>query len=101
MLGGGDEDALAHQAGGVADPRDVPPTGGDWEIIEIAADKDQTRGHGGRKDSNLYRYAAVKPYARNFHGALQGGFKSQEVFSSIMPSIRATLSQNYKPFVFS
>jgi len=32
VLGGGDEDALAHQAGGVADARHVPPTAGIWKL---------------------------------------------------------------------
>ena len=50
MLGSGDEDALAHQAGGVGDLRDVAADGLDFEVVEIgAAEKDASAGRSGEK----------------------------------------------------
>ncbi len=49
MLGGGDEHALAHEAGGVADLGDVAAGGGDLEVVEVGAAEDDA-GAGGRGD---------------------------------------------------
>ncbi len=46
MFGGGDEHALAHQAGGVADLGDVAADGWDFEVVEIGAAEDDA-GAGG------------------------------------------------------
>ena len=40
MLRGGDQYALAHEAGGVADLGDVATDGGDFEVVEVGAAKD-------------------------------------------------------------
>ena len=40
MFGGGDEHALAHEAGGVADFGDVAADGGDFEVVEVGAAED-------------------------------------------------------------
>lgn len=40
MLGGRDEHALAHQTGGIADLGDVAAYGGDFEVFQIGATKD-------------------------------------------------------------
>ena len=47
MLGGGDEHALAHEAGGVADLGDVAADGGNFEVVEVGAAEDDA-GAGGR-----------------------------------------------------
>ena len=47
MLGGGDEHALAHEAGGVADLGDVAADGGNFEVVEVGAAEDDA-GTGGR-----------------------------------------------------
>jgi hypothetical protein len=39
VLGGGEEDALLHEAGGVTDASDVVTVGFDWEVIEVDAAK--------------------------------------------------------------
>ena len=49
MLGGLDEDALAHEGGGVGDAGDVAAGGGDFEVVEVGAAEDDA-GAGGRGD---------------------------------------------------
>ena len=49
VLGGGDEDALAHERGGVGDFCDVAAGGGDLEVVEVGAAEDDA-GTGGRGD---------------------------------------------------
>ena len=51
MLGGGDENALAHQAGGVGDLGDVAADGLDLEVVEIGAAKDDPGTGGSREKS--------------------------------------------------
>ena len=77
MLRGGDEDALPHQAGRVADARDMPPTGGDLEILEIGADENDAGGDRRGEDANADRDAAVESDAGRLHGALNRRFKPQ------------------------
>jgi hypothetical protein len=40
VLGGGEKDALLHEAGGVADASNVVAVGFDWEIVEVHAAED-------------------------------------------------------------
>ena len=50
MLGGREQDALPHQAGGVADARHVAHVGLDFEIVEIdAAEHDARVGRRGQQ----------------------------------------------------
>jgi hypothetical protein len=63
VLGGGDEHALAHEAGGVADLGDVAAGGGDFESIEIGAAKDDARAGGGGQEAHAHGSAAVKANA--------------------------------------
>jgi len=49
VLGGGDEDALAHEGGGVGDLGDVAAGGGDLKVVEVGAAEDDA-GAGGRGD---------------------------------------------------
>ena len=81
VLGGGDQHALAHQAGGVADARHVPPTGGDREVVQIGAHEDDAGGGGSGKDPDVYGNAAVKPDAAGFDRALHGSLKTQSACS--------------------
>src|SRR5476649_2005807 len=77
VLDGGDEDALAHQAGSVADAGHVTPTGGNLEIVEIGADENDAGRNRSGKNSDLDRHAAVQPYPRGFDRALQRSLKTQ------------------------
>jgi hypothetical protein len=47
VLGGLDEDALAHEGGGVGDARDIAAGGGDLEVVEVRTAEDDA-GAGGR-----------------------------------------------------
>ncbi len=60
VLGGGDQYALAHQAGGIADFLHVAPTCGDGETFEIGADKYDASGGRGREDANADRNAGME-----------------------------------------
>jgi hypothetical protein len=77
MLGGGDEDALAHEAGGVADFGDVAPEGGDEEVFEVLTDEDDSRAGGCGEDADGDGDAGMEANAGAFDGALDGGFVSQ------------------------
>ena len=52
MFGGGEQDALFHQAGGVADPRHVAPVGLDLKIVQIHAAKDDARARRRRNQAH-------------------------------------------------
>lgn len=77
VLGGGDEDALAHEAGGVADFGDVAPEGGDEEVFEVLADEDDAGAGGGGEDADGDGDAGMEANAGAFDGALDGGFVAQ------------------------
>ena len=80
MLGGGDHHALPHQAGGIADTRDIAPKGGDGEIVKISAEKDDAGGRGGGENPNRDGNAAVKSYAFGLYRPLDRGLKPQSGF---------------------
>ena len=56
----GDEDALAHEGGGVGDAGDVAAVGGDFEVVEIGAAKDDARAGGGGNEAHADGCAAVQ-----------------------------------------
>ena len=60
MFGGRDENALAHEAGGVADALDVFPTGGNWEIVQVGAAEYNTGTSGGWYHAKFYGYTRMK-----------------------------------------
>jgi len=81
VLGGGDEDALAHEGGGVGDFGDVASGGGDLEVVEVGAAEDDA-GAGGRGDEAEGDFGAgVEAYAaevqRGGDGLLVLGFGRQ------------------------
>jgi hypothetical protein len=77
MFGGGDQDALAHQAGGVADARHVAPEGGDGKIVEVGPEKNDAGGGRRRKNADRDGNAAVKPDSLGLYWPLDGGLKPQ------------------------
>ncbi len=77
MLGGGDQHALPHQAGGIAYASHVAPTGGDMEIVEIGAEENDAGGRRRGKNSNGDGDAAVKPDPLSLYWPLDSGLKPQ------------------------
>ena len=68
VLGGRDEHAFFHQAGGVADAGHVAADGLDFKAVEIDAAKDDSRsGRSGKYSHGNWR-AAVEAYSTAFHG---------------------------------
>ena len=63
MFGGGDENALAHQAGGVRNFGDVASGGGDFETVEIGAAKDNARTRRSGQQAHSDRSTAVEANA--------------------------------------
>jgi hypothetical protein len=60
VLGGGDEDALAHEGGGVGDFGDVAAGGGDFEVVEVGAAEDDAGAGGGGDEAEVDVYAGVE-----------------------------------------
>jgi hypothetical protein len=68
VLGGGDEHAFFHQAGGVADAGNVAADGFDLEAVQIGAAKyDAGAGRGG-KNAHGDGSATVQSDSTAFHG---------------------------------
>jgi len=78
VFGGGDEDALAHEAGGVADTGDVTEAGGDLEAFEVGAAEDDAGASGGGEDVYAGRNTMVEADAFGRDGSANCGFKLQE-----------------------
>ena len=91
VLGGGDEDALLHQAGGVADFCDVLADGGYVEAVEVDAAEDDSAARRGGKDSQMHGRSAVKADAAAFDGGSNCALKDQ------WGNVRVALSVDYKP----
>lgn len=77
MLGGGNENALAHQAGGVADFLYIAPTGRDGKAVQVSTDKDNAGGRRSRKNTDANGNTMVQPDAGSSDGPAYGCFKLQ------------------------
>ena len=75
MFGGGDQNTLIHQTGGIADTRDVIPRGRDGEIVQIRTAEDNARTRWRRCEANAHIHAVMQAHALNGHRALDGGFE--------------------------
>ena len=86
VFGGGDEHALAHEAGGVADLGDVAAVGGNLKVVEVGAAKDNARSGRRRQQPHGDRRTGMEPYACEFNlggdGLFQVGGMSQNQFSN-------------------
>ena len=67
MFSGGNQYALLHQTGGVADPRDVSADGFDFKTVQINAVKHDAGPRGRRQNSQVDGSAAVQTYPGAFH----------------------------------
>jgi len=75
MLGGGKEDALLHQAGGVADASDVVAVGFDGEIVEVDAAKDDAGVRRSGLEAELGVDASVETHTLGFYRVLNSGLE--------------------------
>jgi len=72
VFGGGDEYALAHEAGGVTDFGNIAARGGNFKVIQVGAAEDDARSSGRRQQTHSHRRAGVKPHARKLDGRGNG-----------------------------
>ncbi len=72
VLGGGDEHALAHEAGGVADLGDVAADGGDLEVVEVGAAEDDAGAGGRGEQAHGDGRAGVQTYPGELEGLCDG-----------------------------
>jgi hypothetical protein len=75
MLGGGQEDALLHEAGGVADAGDVVAMGFDGEIVEVDAAENNAGIRGSRLKAELGVDAGVETHTLGFYRVLNSGLE--------------------------
>ncbi len=88
VFGGGDEDALAHEAGGVGDLGDVATGSGDLEVVEVGAAEDDSGAGGGREQAHGDRSAAVEADAGEVEGLGDGLFVVSVVLQCYLPGRR-------------
>ena len=67
VLGGRDQHALAHQAGGVTDFLHVAPTGGDGEAFKIGTDENDASGGRGGEDADADRNTGMQADSRGLN----------------------------------
>jgi len=79
VFGGGEQDALLHKAGGVADASDVVAVGFDWEIIEINAAEDDAGIRGSGEETKVCVYTRVKTHTQGFDCAMDCGLKHRVI----------------------
>src|SRR5579862_47946 len=78
MLGGRDQHALTHQAGGVAYARHMPPACRDREAVQIGALENNAGRNRCRENSDGNWNTAMQADTRGRYGALDGRLKSQK-----------------------
>lgn len=72
MLGGGEQDALLHKAGGVADASNVVAVGFDGKIVEVNAAENDTGVRRSREKPELSVDTGVEPHTLCFHRPMDG-----------------------------
>ena len=72
MFCGGDEHALTHEAGGVADAGDVATGGGDLKVVEVGAAEDDAGAGGSGDKSHADGSAGVESDAGELNRLLDG-----------------------------
>src|SRR5882757_4864884 len=75
VLGGGEQDALLHKAGGVADASDVVAVGFNWEIIEINAAEDDAGIRRSGEETKVRVDTGVETHTLGFDCAVDCGLK--------------------------
>jgi len=75
VLGGGEEDALLHEAGGVTDAGDIVAVGFDGEIVEVHAAENDACVRGSGEEPEVGVNAGVETHTLSFNRAVNGGLK--------------------------
>ena len=75
MFGGGDEDALPHQAGCIADLGDVTAIRRYLEVVEVRAAKHNSRPCRGRQQPHSNRCTGMQTHACEFNLSGDGLFQ--------------------------
>src|SRR5437868_13754732 len=92
MFGGGDQNALSHEAGGIADARHIAPIRRDVKIIEVRSDENDAGRDRGGLNADLHLYPAVKTHAGRLYRPLHRSLKTQEG----SPSYRFPQDSNWR-----
>ena len=79
VLGGGEQDALLHQAGGIAHASDIVAMGFDGKVLEIHAAENDARIGGSGKEAQVGVNPGVKADALGFDGAMDGALKHKKI----------------------
>src|SRR5579884_3701571 len=79
MLGGGDKDTLAHQAGGIADTCDIAPDSWHFEPLQVGANKNDAGAGRRGDDPHVDGNSVVQPGTADLNGTLDGGLESHIV----------------------
>ena len=80
MLGGGEQHALFHQAGGVADARDVAHVRFDLKIVEVHAAEDDPVSAGAGTRRNLAIHGGVEADSFGLNGPLNRGLVAHSYY---------------------
>jgi hypothetical protein len=75
VFGGGEQDALLHKAGGIADTGNIVAVGFDWEIIEINAAEDDAGIRWSGQQTEVRVNTRVKTHTLSFGCAVDCGLK--------------------------
>jgi len=75
MLGGGEQDALLHKAGGIADASDVVAVGLNRKIVQVYAAENDAGIRGSGEKTKVSVHAGVETHTLGFNRAMDGGLK--------------------------
>jgi hypothetical protein len=75
VLGGGEQDALLHEAGGVAYASDIVAVGFDREIVQVDTAEDDAGVWGSGEKTELSVDTGVETHTRGFYGTMNCGLK--------------------------
>ena len=75
MFGGGEQDTLLHEAGGIADASDVVAMGFDREVVKINAAENNAGIRGSGEETEVRVNTRVKTHTLSFDCAMDCGLK--------------------------
>jgi len=75
VFGGGEQDTLLHEAGGIANASDVVAMGFDGEVVKINAAEDDAGIRGSGEETKVCVYTGVETHTLSFDCAVDCGLK--------------------------